>query len=109
MSAALTRRALVAGAGAALGAVALPTAATAPAFDPATYVADLCAVGCRPYAFRSVEGGILGPWRYGIYAPPSIGFGEALDDLAARWRPAMKANPDHGDRVAAYIASGGRL
>lgn len=93
-----------------LSAVALigrPAAARPLAFDPAAYVADLKAIGCRPYAFRRVLlGGALGPWRYGISAPADSGFGEEFDDVMRRWSAAPGAWRDKHERVAAYIAGG---
>ena len=109
MSPALTRRGLVQGGAAVLGAAVagIPASArtTLPtAFDPAACVNDLLAAGYRISAYVSVpcDGFSVEPPAYLIRPPPGRGFGAAYTAVMARWADAMDACPDHVERVVTY-------
>lgn len=103
----ITRRALVQGAGAALGAAALSEGVvlangTPAAFDPAAYIADLRAIGCEVYlSQRRSRPGVMG---YGIVSPAEMGFSEDFRLVMVRWDAAIAACRDHVERVAAYLS-----
>ncbi len=84
------------------------TAATAlpAAFDPAAFLADLTAAGYGVTAYRSVPcagyGEISKPSYY-IEPPERDGFGDDYSAIMARWTGAMKACPDHVERVTAEV------
>ena len=66
------------------------------AFDPAAFVADLRAAGCRV-----VVGGPIRPSDLpdGYFIAPSRGYPAVM----ARWSDAMEACPDHIERVVARL------
>ena len=82
-------------------AAALPVA-----FDPEAFLADLTAAGYGVTAYRSVprpgQDEISTPSYY-VQPPENGGFGDDYFAIMARWTDAMKACPDHVERVTAEV------
>ena len=117
----ISRRSLVVGGAAVLGAVALPAgvveavaaemsstgiAGALPAvFDPAAFCDDLISTGHRVTVVQPVWLGFddddLRPY-YAVRSSAGGGLGDAYAAVLAKWRPAIEACPDHVERVVAY-------
>ena len=83
-----------------------PTAAAVPAaFDPAAFLSDLRAAGYDVTACRGVpRGGRAAPSpSYFITPMGGSGFGEGYLAVMVKWTDALKACPDHVERVVDHV------
>ena len=77
------------------------------AFDPAAFVADLRAAGCR--VVLSTPGTRFGPGdeaaTYIIGPADGHGFGDAYSDVMMRWADALAASRENVERVVAHLTA----